>query len=115
MAGTSAKFEVLFTEGAEQDLEAIHDYIAEFDCVANANYVLDELMKVVEKLSKLPGRGGYPKELVGLGIKEYRQTFFKPYRVIHRVEGSQIIIYLIADGRRDMQSVLARRLLGACR
>ncbi|NBS48591.1 MAG: type II toxin-antitoxin system RelE/ParE family toxin, partial [Betaproteobacteria bacterium] len=27
--------------------------------------------------------------------------------------GSHVIIYLIADGRRDMQSVLARRLLGA--
>ncbi|WP_374247618.1 type II toxin-antitoxin system RelE/ParE family toxin [Thermomonas sp.] len=113
MAGTPAKFEVLLTEGAEQDLEAIHDYIAEFDCVANANYVLDELMSVVESLSKFPERGSYPKELVGLGIKEYRQTFFKPYRLIYRITGSQVIIYLIADGRRDMQSVLARRLLGA--
>ena len=113
MAGTSAKFEVLLTEGAEQDLEAIHDYISEFDCVANANHVLDELMGVVESLTKFPERGSYPKELVGLGIKEYRQTFFKPYRVIYRVAGSQVIIYLIADGRRDMQSVLARRLLGA--
>ncbi len=94
-------------------MEAIHDYISEFDCVANANYVLDELMSVVESLSKFPERGSYPKELVGLGIKEYRQTFFKPYRVIYRVAGSQVIIYLIADGRRDMQSVLARRLLGA--
>ena len=113
MAGISAKFEVLLTEGAEQDLEAIHDYISEFDCVANANYVLDKLMDVVESLSKFPERGSYPKELVGLGIKEYPQTFFKPYRVIYRVAGSQVIIYLIADGRRDMQSVLARRLLGA--
>lgn len=113
MAGTSAKFEVMLTEGAEQDLEAIHDYISEFDCVTSANYVLDELMDVVESLSKSPERGSYPKELVGLGIKEYRQTFFKPYRVIYRVTGSQVIIYLIADGRRDMQSVLARRLLGA--
>ena len=113
MAGISAKFEVLLTEGAEQDLEAIHDYISEFDCVANANYVLDKLMDVAESLSKFPERGSYPKELVSLGIKEYRQTFFKPYRVIYRVAGSQVIIYLIADGRRDMQSVLARRLLGA--
>lgn len=113
MAGTSARFEVLLTEGAEQDLEAIHDYISEFDCIANANHVLDELMSVVESLSKFPERGSYPKELVGLGIKEFRQTFFKPYRVIYRVTGSQVIIYLIADGRRDMQSVLARRLLGA--
>lgn len=113
MADTSAKFEVLLTEGAEQDLEAIHDYISEFDCVANANYVLDELMDVVESLTKFQERGRYPKELVGLGIKEYRQTFFKPYRVIYRVTGSQVIIYLVADGRRDMQTVLARRLLGA--
>ena len=113
MAGTSAKFEVLLSEGAEQDLEAIHDYISEFDCVANANYVLDGLMDVVESLSKFPERGSYPKELVGLGIKEYRQTFFKPYRVIYRITASQVIIYLIADGRRDMQSVLTRRLLGA--
>lgn len=113
MAGTSAKFEVLLTEGAEQDLEAIHDYISEFDCVTNANSVLDDLMVVVESLSKFPERGSYPKELVGLGIKEYRQTFFKPYRVIYRSTGNQVIIYLIADGRRDMQAVLARRLLGA--
>ncbi len=113
MAGAPAKFEVLLTEGAEQDLESIHDYISEFDCVANANYVLDELMKVVVSLSNFPERGSYPKELVGLGIKEYHQTFFKPYRVIYRVTGSQVIIYLIADGRRDMQAVLARRLLGA--
>ncbi len=112
MAGAPAKFKALLTEGAEQDLEAIHDYICEFDCVASANTVLDELMGVVESLSKFPGRGSYPKELVGLGIKEYRQTLFKPYRVIYRVTGSQIIIYLIADGHRDMQSVLARRLLG---
>ena len=113
MAGTSAKLEVLLTRGAEQDLEAIYDYISEFDCVANANYVLDELMGIVEILSRFPERGCYPKELVGLGIKEYRQTFFKPYRVIYRVTDSQVIIYLIADGRRDMQTVLARRLLGA--
>ena len=113
MAGVPAKFQVLLTAGAEQDLEAIHDYICEFDRVANANCVLDELTEVVESLSKLPERGSYPKELVGLGIKEYRQTFFKPYRVIYRVTGSQVIIYLIADGRRDMQSILARRLLGA--
>lgn len=113
MAGNFAKIEVLLTEGAEQDLEALHDYISEFDCVTNANYVLDELMSVVESLSKFPERGSYPKELVGLGIKEYRHTFFKPYRVIYRVTGRQVIIYLIADGRRGMQSVLARRLLGA--
>lgn len=114
MADVPAKFEVLLTEGAEQDLESIYDHISEFDCVANANYVLDELMEVVRSLSKFPERGSYLKELIRLGIKEYRQNLFKSYRVIYRVAGSRVIIYLIADGRRYMQSVLARRLLEGC-
>ena len=33
--------------------------------------------------------------------------------VIYRVLGGQVVIYLIVDGLRNMQSVLARRLLGA--
>jgi toxin ParE1/3/4 len=78
MAGASAKFEVLLNAGAEQGLEAMHDYICEFDCVTNANHVLEALMDLVESLSKFPERGSYPPQLVGLGIKEYRQAFFKP-------------------------------------
>lgn len=113
MADSPARFEVLLTEGAQQDLQSIHHYLCEFDCAANADHVLDELMDVVEALSQFPQRGSFPRELAGLGIKEYRQAFFGPYRVIYRVTDGQVIIYLIADGRRDMQSVLAKRLLGA--
>ena len=113
MSGKPHRYEVLLTRAAEQDLESIHDYIAEFDCVANANYVLDQLMEVVDGLTHFPERGSYPKELAALGIKEYRQTAFKPYRVIYRVVGIQVVIYLIIDGRRDMQSALVRRFFGA--
>lgn len=110
MAGR--KYEVLLTEGAEQDLESIYDYIAEFDCKANAGHVLDRLLEVVESLANYPERGAYPKELMALGIRDYRQTAFKPYRVICRVMAQKVFIYVIADGRRDMQTLLARRLLG---
>lgn len=113
MAGRPARYRILLTRGAGQDLEEIYDYISEFDSPANANHVLDRLMEVVEGLAQFPERGSYPKDLVALGIKDYRQTAFKPYRVIYRVLGSQVVIYLIVDGRRNMQSVLARRLLGA--
>jgi toxin ParE1/3/4 len=99
MAGKPAHYEVLLTRNAEQDLEA--------------NRVLDRLMQIVVGLARSPERGSYPRELLALGIKDYRQTAFKPYRVIYRVIGSEVVIYLIVDGRRDMQSVLARRLLGA--
>lgn len=98
MTVVPAKFEVLLTTGAEQDLEAIHDYLCEFDCVASANVVLDELTKVVESLSKFPEHGSYPKELLSLGIKEYSQSFFKPYPMIYRVTGRQVIVYLMLMG-----------------
>ena len=107
------RHEVLLTQGAEQDLESIYDYIAEYDTQRNADHVLDRLLKVSESLATFPERGSYPRELSALGIREYRQTFFKPYRIIYRVIGKQVFIYLIADGRRDMQSLLGRRLLGA--
>jgi toxin ParE1/3/4 len=113
MSGAGTSFEVLLTEGAERDLESIYDYIAAFDCVEKAKYVLDQLMTVVEGLSTFPERGSYPKELNALGIRDFRQTFFKPYRVIYRVLDTRVVIYLIADGRRDMQALLTRRLLEA--
>ncbi len=38
-------------------------------------------------------------------------SFFKPYRIIYRVERRTVYPYLIADGRCDMQTLLSRRLL----
>jgi toxin ParE1/3/4 len=64
-------------------------------------------------LSEFPERGAYPKELVSLGIREYREIFFKPYRIIYRVIDKNIYVLLIVDGRRDMQTLLQRRLLDA--
>lgn len=38
--------------------------------------------------------------------------FFEPHRVIYRAVDERVIIYVIADGRGDMQTLLQRRLLG---
>ena len=106
-------YKVLLTSGAESDLDDLHSYIAEHDSLGRADYVLDRLMEVAESLATFPERGSFPQELLAIGIREYRQSFFKPYSVIYRVIGKQVIIYVIADGRRDMHSLLSRRLLGA--
>ena len=34
-----------------------------------------------------------------------------PYRLIYRTAGKTVYVHLVADGRRDMQSHLTRRLL----
>lgn len=107
------RFEVSLTEDAARDLEEIVEYIAEHDDPSRASHVLDRIEAVMETLATFPDRGSHPKELLTLGIREYRQAFFKPYRLIYRVIEQRVYVYLIADGRRDMQTLLARRLLGA--
>ena len=106
------RFQVVLTEDAERDLEDLVTHIAKHDSPQNAEHVLGRILEIAESLAEAPTRGSCPMELRGLGDQEYRQVFFKPYRLIYRVVGKQVAIYLIADGRRDMQSLLARRLLG---
>src|SRR5215470_12780956 len=105
------RFEVFLTADANRDLEDIYTYVAEHDVPGKAETLLDGIGEIIEKLSAHPDRGSYPKELSALGICEYRQVFYKPYRIIYSVSGRRVYIYLIADGRRDFQTLLARRLL----
>jgi len=105
------RYETILTEDAERDISEIFDYIAEHDSLGAANHVLDRVERTIDDLSSFPERGSYPKELIALGIRDYRQVSFGPYRLIYRVIGTRVYLYLIVDGRRDMQTLLARRLL----
>ena len=106
-------FAVLLTNDAARDLNELYDYIAVHDSPRKADYVLEQIEKTFSTLSEFPERGVYPKELLELGIREYREIFFKPYRIIYRVMDKNVYVLLIVDGRRDMQSLLQRRLLDA--
>jgi toxin ParE1/3/4 len=104
-------YEILLTDDAEVDLQELYQFIAQTDSIRAAEHLLDRVEEVAATLATDPSRGSTPKELRSLGIGEYRQVFFKPYRLIYRVLDQQVLIYLIADGRRNMQSLLSRRLL----
>lgn len=105
-------YQVLLTDDAATDLADLFDFIARHDTEEKAHYLLDKIEEQLEALSEQPTRGVYPSELVELGIKEYREVFFKPYRIIYKVIEKKVFVYLIVDCRRDMQSLMARRLLG---
>ena len=104
-------FPVFLTDDAARDLEDLCDYIDLHDVPGKADYVLEQLEKAFSSLSEKPHRGAYPKELLSIGVREYREIFFKPYRIIYRVIENNVSVLLIADGRRDMQTLLQRRLL----
>lgn len=105
------RYRVRLTEELESDLLDLFEYIAKKDSIANAWYVLEKLETLILGLEQHPERGHYPPELHQHGVKEYRQVLFKPYRVIYEVIGSHVVVLGCFDGRRDMQSLLERRLL----
>lgn len=104
-------FSVLLTDDAAHDLEDLCAYIDLHDAPGKGDYVLEQIEKVFDSLSENPQRGACPKELLAVGLREYREIFFKPYRIIYRVVERNVYVLLIVDGRRDMQALLQRRLL----
>ncbi len=106
-------YRVLFSEDAEQDIEDLYRFIAGREGVETAERILGELEAAASSLEDIPARGNVPKELAPVGITEYRELHHKPWRMIYRVAGSDVIVYCVADGRRDMQSFLESRLFRA--
>ena len=104
---------VMFAPGARKDLRSIHDYIARNDSPETADFVAGQIIQTALSLHQTPLRGSHPPELLALGIRDYRQVHFKPYRIFYKVRGDAVHVAVIADGRRDMQSLLARRLLSS--
>ena len=106
-------FKVFLTDDASRDLEGLYQYIDSHDVPGKADRVLDQIEKCFARLAEHPERGVVPTELLSIGLREYREIFFKPYRIIYRIISDRVFIMVIADGRRDMQALLQRRLLQA--
>ncbi len=106
-------FSVSLTDDAKEDLQDLYDYISAHDASIKADGVLNKLEDLMQSLAKFPERGAVTKELRDVGIKDYREVYFKPYRVIYRVLSAKVLVYLIVDGRRDMQALLTQRLIRA--
>jgi len=104
---------VILAPFAVRDIEEIIQYIREKDARDAAIHVLDNLEKTISTLADLPNRGAPVKELKVLGIKNIREIYYKPYRIIYEIESEAVHVFCVADGRRDMVSLLERRILEA--
>ena len=101
---------VRMTRGAQSDLADIAAHLEREASPAIARGFLDDVLELVASLETFPARGSVPPELQAVGIQEFRQLIMRPYRIVYRVEGGTVFIMLVADGRRDMQALLERRL-----
>ena len=59
---------------------------------------LDELLDRVASLGRLAKRGRIVPEI---GNAAYREIFQHPYRIIYRVDATQVVVLTIRHGRRN--------------
>jgi len=105
------KREVVFSEPALADLLDINDYYLWDVSERVASNIIYRLEAVVNNLAEFPDMGSIPRELLSLGVRQYRQVIEKPYRIIYETFADKIVVHAILDGRRDMQSLLMQRIL----
>jgi toxin ParE1/3/4 len=102
---------VRLSRSAERDLADIARYLSHNASPAVASAFLDTMLERIAELEQFPARGAVPRELETLGITTFRQLSAKPWRIIYRTDETTVTILLIADSRRDMQTLLEKRLL----
>ena len=105
------KYDVIFDHDAEDDLFDIYAFVAMNDSVERADRLFAALRRTCLNLRKLPLRGNIPTELFEIGVLEFRELHYKPYRIIYSFESTTVYVHCVLDGRRDIQTILLERLL----
>jgi len=105
------KFNVVIIKDAEDDMFDIYKYVVYSDGVERSEYLLEKIEETCESLSRLPRRGHVPPELKNIGIYNYLEVHFKPYRIIYQIIDNDVFIHCVLDGRRELQELLQQRLL----
>lgn len=105
------KFSVHLVADAEKDIDELYFYVAIHDAAEKAAKLIDNIERTIMSLETLPQRGHYPPELERIGVFDFREVFFKPYRIIYEVVKSDVFIHCVLDGRRELQDLLQQRML----
>jgi len=105
------EYKIYIIADAEEDIFSIVKYVASTDSINQAELLPGNIEEKISNLSELAGRGQLPPELERIGIYEYREIHFKPYRIIYQIIESDVFIHCVLDGRRDLEDLLQERLL----
>ncbi len=96
---------------AEEDIISIYKYVARNDSIQKAEILLKSIEERISNLSELANRGHIPPELERVGVYEYREIHFKPYRIIYQIIDYNIYVHCVLDSRRELEDLLQERLL----
>ena len=98
--------QLIWTEPALSDLDAIADYI-ELDNPEAARGLVQRMFQHVEQLAAYPDSGSRPRELRG---SRYRQIVEPPCRIFYRYDGERVfILYVMRGEMRLREKRLSKR------
>lgn len=102
--------QVVVLHSAELDLKALKAYLGKQFGKESWLTSYGKIKASVDSLKTFPLSGVVPEELESLGLSQYRQIISGMNRIIYEIRGDMIFIHAICDTRRDMKSLLHRRL-----
>jgi toxin ParE1/3/4 len=103
----TTRYAVRWTPEAEADAATIVEY---FDDPINAEKVIVQFGTTADSLQTLPERGRVVPELRKIGVLAYLEVFHKPWRMVYKIQGHEVWIMAVLDGRRDLADLLFERL-----
>lgn len=104
-------YKVVILESAEQDLHELRSYIVKNFSLDAWQDTYGKVKESIRNLKTFPLAGAIPEEIERLNLTQYRQALSGMNRVIYEVRQEIVYIHILADARREMISLLTRRLL----
>lgn len=89
---------------AEEDLQAIEDFIAK-DSVLHAVNFVDRLINAAEQLTHSPKVGRVVPEF---NRDDLREILVRAYRIVYQLRGETVTVLRVVHGARDLASLVRR-------
>ena len=102
---------VVFLQEADVDLQDLRQYIVRNFGKAEWARTRRRISESVRTIRAFPQGGRIPDEIAAMGVGQYRQAVSGMNRLIYEVRGDLVYIHIVCDARRDMRTLMLRRLV----
>lgn len=96
---------------AQADIRELRQYVTRVFGKATWQETYTGIKATVRNTIAFPLHGHTPPELAELGLSQYRQALSGMSRIIYEVQGDVLYVHIVCDTRKDLRTLLTRRLL----
>ncbi len=93
------------------DLFELYQFVTLKDGQQKAKQLVTKLEKAARSLKDFPERGHRLPELATMGIQDILEMVIPPYRILYKIQSTNVHILACIDSRRDLDQILIRRSL----